>query len=262
MTRLIGFVLWLMALPLPSAAFDLPRHAALCDMAYQQVSPQTRAHIDALIKQAPVRNFAEGCGWADTIREQKRWSHTKPWHFLNVARTAKEVHKSDCPSSGCVLSAIEDMQQRLQNSPNTDWQALLFLAHFIGDLHQPMHISFADDRGGNRTNILTNRGRSNLHQWLDGDLWGRTRWQTQATDWLADITPSERNKWQQATLLEWATESLALTQQRYRELPAKNQTLSEEDQTRWQTLMAQRIQQASVRLALSLDRVFTQDGAK
>ncbi len=93
----------------------------------------------------PEKHFAVACAWPDNVRDQKRYEHTKPWHFVNIPRSATSVSASDCPKQGCLLSAITEMQQRLQNKPDTDGQALLFLGHFIADLHQPMHVSYFDD---------------------------------------------------------------------------------------------------------------------
>jgi len=62
------------------------------------------------------------------------------------------------------------MQKRLQRDPDSDWQALAFLGHFVGDVHQPLHVSYSDDRGGNQTRIYYRGERTNLHAFWDRDV--------------------------------------------------------------------------------------------
>src|SRR5690606_28206398 len=95
-------------------AFDYQGHALVCQMAYAQLSESVQKKVDALVAKSPEKHFSVACAWPDNVRDQKRYEHTKPWHFVNVPRTATGVSTSDCPKQGCLLSAITTMQQRLQ----------------------------------------------------------------------------------------------------------------------------------------------------
>jgi hypothetical protein len=95
--------------------------------------------------------FADASTWADDYRNVDE--STAGWHFLDIPRGAdRATIAQDCPASGCLTSAIA-AQVALLRAPGTDAQtranALRFVIHFAGDLHQPLHATTNDDRGGN-----------------------------------------------------------------------------------------------------------------
>lgn len=136
-----------------AVAFGQTGHKMVCDMAYQLSQPQTQTHIDRLVTASGLDSFAIGCVWPDTLRDDERFKWASPLHYVNFPRQHNSITQEDCAKQGCVLSAITDMQLRLQQDAS-DWQALLFLSHFIGDLHQPLHVSYADDLGGTEPSWL------------------------------------------------------------------------------------------------------------
>lgn len=113
--------------------------------------------------------------WADRIRSDPAYADAAPWHYLNIA-DGESLADFDHPPEGDVLWAIHRFAERLRdpsNSRSERGEALRFLVHFIVDIHQPLHIGLADDRGGNAI-ALSFRGEStNLHR----------LWDTHAIDW-------------------------------------------------------------------------------
>jgi nuclease S1 len=96
-------------------------------------------------------------------------------------------------------------------------EALKYLAHFIEDLHQPLHVADKNDPGGNLTQVrFYNRG-SNLHRLGDSQLIEDKSRNEQV--WLRDInslaTSQNVSQWSKGTLEEWATESLQMAKQAY-----------------------------------------------
>lgn len=235
-------------------AFDFQGHALVCQMAYAQLSESVQKKVDALVAKSPEKHFSVACSWPDNVRDQKRYEHTKPWHFVNVPRSATSVSASACPKQGCLLSAIAEMQQRLQNKPDTDWQALLFLGHFIADLHQPMHVSYFDDRGGNRTSVRFLGDKTNLHHLFDGDILGKRNFRQQAPQWLTTISAEQQQQWQQGDVLSWAGESLQITRAIYAQLPASHKIGSDYRDT-FAPQLEQQLKKASVRLAFLLEKI-------
>src|SRR5262249_32700789 len=76
----------------------------------------------------------------------------------------------ECPmASKCLFTAIDKEMKVLSKSSNDKAKlaALKFLGHWIGDLHQPLHVSFEDDRGGGK---IRESGPCtvNLHSVWDG----------------------------------------------------------------------------------------------
>lgn len=241
MLRLFLVVVLVSALPVQ--AFDYRTHERICALAYAQVSEPVQQRISELVARSGLRgDFAAQCGWADRIRKQDDFRHTGRWHYVNVPRTAQSVTAADC-DGGCVLSAISDMQERLRKAPETDWQALFFLGHFVADVHQPLHVSYADDRGGNDTRIYVKGERSSLHQY----------WDDTATDIPPPValagTASSR------PVSVWADESLDKTRGIYQQY-RRGMTVTETQLAMDRDWMSQRIPLAAQRLAALLEDIF------
>ena len=237
-------------------AFAKTGHQLVCKMAYQLVSIHTRAQLDSMLKPAPYQQFANACSWPDEVREQLEFNWSVPHHYVNMARGDTAVSLQSCPAQGCILTAINDMQQRLQQD-TTDWQALLFLAHHIADLHQPLHVGFADDLGGNRSAVYFFGLPTNLHGVWDFALLKQLGYETapgKACGLLRQITTAQQQQWQQGDLISWANESAAVTIDIYQDYKP-GMLLDEHYVAKYQPVIEQRLQQAAVRLAMLLDQL-------
>lgn len=245
----------LLMISLPGQAFSKTGHQLICDIAYQSVSHSTRQQLDNLLAAAPHKQFAKSCSWADEIQSDAAFSYASALHYVNFPRHNQQVSAADCPANGCILSAITDMQQRLRRD-NTDWQALLFMAHFVGDLHQPLHVSFADDLGGNRTAVYFLGLPNNLHGVWDFALLKQLGYETdrsKAAVLRNRISAPQRSAWQQGDVLSWANESAALTIEIYQGYKP-GMLIDDNYVLHYQATIEQRLQQAGVRLALLLDQ--------
>lgn len=247
-------------------AFGAKGHKLVCDMAYQLVSTSSRQQLDVLSKKAGYTDFASACVWPDEVRSQPEFRWSAPLHFVNFARDKHQVTPADCPAQGCILSAIDAMQQRLRQD-NTDWQALLFLAHFIADLHQPLHVSFADDLGGNRTAVYFYGQPNNLHGVWDFAMLKQLGYEDDAAKAGALLNQLNgeqgrqlRAQWQHKDVLAWTNESAKITIAIYHDY--KPGMLIDADYVaQYQPVLEQRLLQASVRLAMLLEQLLSDNAA-
>jgi hypothetical protein len=123
-------------------------HDIICEIAFQELNPQARAAVIQLLQRDPdFTLFPKACTWPDHPR--KRASE----HFVNLSRASAQIGDDPCPlDDTCVVTAIdEDLAVLLQASASEmdRLTALTYLGHWVGDVHQPLHVSFTDDRGGN-----------------------------------------------------------------------------------------------------------------
>jgi hypothetical protein len=208
-------------------------HKIVCGIALKLLTPEEQNEVDRLTRlyRQPdgqkYQYFTEACTFADRARNQARnnatgWSYFNRfnrWHFLNVPRETQTVNESHC-GSDCVLKGIEYHSARLANHDLPEWkraEALFFIGHWIGDIHQPLHVSFADDLGGNEIEPIQGGyyTPSHLHYiWDSGILRkaiGSGGWWAYAESLKNRITPTLRAQWSAASPLEWAQESYELT---------------------------------------------------
>ncbi|MEP6474172.1 MAG: S1/P1 nuclease, partial [Gemmatimonadota bacterium] len=117
-------------------------------------------------------SMADASVWADEIRGRRR--ETSSLHFVNIPLAATQYDSTtQCPGGACIIAAIQSDRRILADSASTDNQraeALRFLIHFVGDLHQPLHVADHGDRGGNDREVQFFGTPDNLHKVWDGEL--------------------------------------------------------------------------------------------
>jgi S1/P1 Nuclease len=123
-------------------------HKVICEIALLLVQPNTRAEIQKLISSdEQFASFSDSCTWPDHPRQRASE------HFVNLARDSDGLHSETCPGApACVVTAIKKDFEVLSSSNASQAQkleSLKFLGHWVEDIHQPLHVSFEDDRGGN-----------------------------------------------------------------------------------------------------------------
>jgi hypothetical protein len=175
----------------PAKAWGKFGHLVVCDLAYRNLTETSREKLKQLFNtgkggvrvkgkgKMPDRRYTSfnvGCLEEDEIPRK----HPDD-HFINVSRDTKAIEGKACPTSAsCIFEGIDrDLKILKDESASREDRvfALMALGHWIGDIHQPLHISFADDRGGNGIDVqLAGRcGRAsgrpkNLHAVWDNCL--------------------------------------------------------------------------------------------
>ncbi len=187
-------------------------HRIICEIAFKELNSQARAEVKRLIRLDPVFfTFSGSCIWPDHPRKRSRE------HFVNLPRSATQLENDSCPLvDKCVVMAIEVDLQIVADAGATDaskLDALKFLGHWVGDIHQPLHVSFRDDRGGNSIKVSGPCSR-NLHAVWDGCII-ETKLGTDirniATDLRGAVTPADRVQWNSTGPKTWANESFRIT---------------------------------------------------
>ncbi|WP_369742947.1 S1/P1 nuclease [Pseudidiomarina sp. PP-1MA] len=242
----------------PAHSYGGIGHDAFCQLAFDLSSPKTQQVLQSFADQHPdYEDFASMCNWADNIKSDKRWDWAKPHHYVNFARGSAKVTAADCAANGCILSAIQHHYDVLKHD-RTDWIALAFLAHFIGDLHQPMHVSFADDLGGNRARLSYFDEATNLHRLWDTQMLmqrGGSDSKAKASELLRGLSPLKPAAIDAEQTLAWANESAAITRRIYSDYRAE-QKLGQSYTDQWGPVLEQRMQQGAQRLAAVLDELY------
>ncbi len=162
-------------LPLTACAWSDDGHELVAQIAYDRLSPAQRQKLDAIVAgldtgRAPYNAVTAAC-WPDDIK--KRRPSTKPWHYIDLP-----VPKGAAPPAPQVVWAIGQQIQRFKAAAagadtaanrKTKAEAIAFLIHFAGDIHQPLHCAeHNNDGGGNAVAIANAAKGSNLHHFWDG----------------------------------------------------------------------------------------------
>jgi hypothetical protein len=239
-------------------------HKVICEIAQRLVKPNTRVEIQKLIStDERFNSFSDACTWPDHPRQRASE------HFLNLPRNSDGLHSETCPgASACVVTAIgKDLEVLSSNNASQVQKlaSLKFLGHWVGDIHQPLHVSFEDDRGGNSI-LVTGICGTNLHSAWDTCLVLRAVGEDvneAATELMKTITPARIESWTHSEPRDWANESFAMAEQAQTkycirqgascEQPAGKVTIDAAYVVANAPIVREQLQKAGVRLAHLLD---------
>ena len=219
---LIACLLGLLAVPRPAQAYWEYGHESVARIAWEQMRPDTRRQVAALLRQGrlletpecPVRTIEQASVWADCIKPLgDRFAYMYSWHYQNVDVCKPFDLKGACKDGHCVSAQIERNARLLADAkvPTRErLMALALLVHFVGDLHQPMHAGDHRDLGGNKVaaNYGIVGGRANLHSIWDGWLAERaiSTPPSGPSALLAQVPAADRERIASGTVEDWSRE--------------------------------------------------------
>lgn len=236
-------------------------HRAAGAIAYTYLSPEARKAVDDLLA---GQSLADASNWADEIRKDPSYDWVKPLHYVNIPRGADRVDMArDCAKGECILGAITKYKGVLKDPASTREQrieALKLLAHFIEDIHQPLHASYADDKGGNMISVKLFGKKTSLHALWDSGMidsrLGGASWDKWAESVRGKINAETLRKWRASNdPVDWANESVTITKSLYGGLPANGEIGQPYINANFNTV-EERIAAAGVRLAAALNEVY------
>lgn len=141
-------------------------HQIIAAIAQQNLQPAAAKEVDRVLALEPGATLVSISTWADEHRSPA----TAAWHYINFPKgNCQYEQERDCPDGKCVVEAIRKQTSILQFDVNDEKRlnALKYLVHLVGDVHQPLHAGWAEDRGGNNYQLQAFMRGSNLHAWWD-----------------------------------------------------------------------------------------------
>jgi len=205
--------------------------------------------------------------WPDSYDHspQGRWSG--PCHYCNLPRDATSFRMQYCPQE-CVVKSIKNYTQILGGEESNPFQcdftegiepcALEFLVHYVGDVHQPLHVGYGDDEGGNKVKVEFFNKKGNLHQVWDEFIIQRwnSDYQSATSELEAMIAqnPDQVNKYLRVTdPILWANESFGYVLSTVYDYPSTNLGTTYYDRNL--PIVKQRLIAAGVRLGQLLNNI-------
>lgn len=176
-TAVLSLLLLVIAvLPSPALAWGFSGHRLVARLAEHDLQPQARAQIAFLLEGEAEPTLAGIANWADKLRDTDPalGKATSRWHYVNIGEQAcTYIRERSCADGNCVVEALRTQTAILADARRSKaerLQALKFVVHFSGDIHQPLHAGFEHDRGGNDVQINFEGKGSNLHSVWDSGL--------------------------------------------------------------------------------------------
>lgn len=153
-------------------------HKTVARIAAAHLTPAARTRIAQILNipdthEAVADALAASSVWADETKGETR---TGSWHYIDLAlQDDKEDIPRRCPDNNCAPARIRLFAAQLASySPAHRWSeldALRYLVHLVGDIHQPLHAISDADEGGNCEQLPEAVGNAtNLHALWDGGI--------------------------------------------------------------------------------------------
>ena len=264
-TRAIALLMALAVVSTPPAfAWGPQGHRVIARVAEERLTPAARAAIKELL--LPPDTLPDIAGWADHEGHDVVPGSAK-WHFINVPIGDAKFDPRLIRDDNNVVVKIKQFRKVLadRSKPKQERQrALLFLVHFVSDIHQPLHVGDNNDHGGNDTQVQFFNEGTNLHKLWDSDLIHRIGGNDRAwTDRVGrEITPETIKEWSKGSVDDWADETLQVAKLAYRPLDdapkviPRGVKLGEAYVQRAEPILKEQMARASVRLANELNAIF------
>ena len=212
--RLI-FVLTL--LPLAASAWGPSGHRIIGEMSETLLHSKVKKKVTAIFGNASV---AMTSNWGDEVRSDSTYDYTATWHYTNIdgglARAAFDTAALQ-QDNGQNIYRVITLTAHLKQHPN-DTAMLKMLVHLVEDMHCPMHMGRAADRGGNTIPITWFGRKTSLHSlWDDMLIDFQKLSYTEYATHLLRVNNLRKIKFdgQPATILEWAWETYQTTETVY-----------------------------------------------
>lgn len=166
----------LLSVSAPAHAWGAQGHRLVAEVADARLTPAARAEVDRLLATEPDATLASIAPWADQLRAKDPGlgRRSAGWHYVNIAEDDCHYEApKHCRNGNCIVEALKAQSAILGDRSLTDGerlQALKFVVHLVGDIHQPMHAGYAHDKGGNDFQLQFGNRGTNLHSLWDSGM--------------------------------------------------------------------------------------------
>lgn len=237
----------------PSFAWLDKGHRIVALIAKANLTAEARKTIEEIL---PGQTLADAAVWPD--HEGRSIRDFNALHYVSIPENAGGYDQGrDCPERNCMVEALKWFSTVIadKNAPIMVRRlALHYVAHLVGDMHQPLHAGREGDRGGVDISVSYRGIATNLHFFWDTnlvDLEAGTEEEI-AKRLVANLTEEERLKWQAGDPIQWTNESLVLVRSHaYNTGPSVE--LSDDYVEKARPIVRTRLAQAGLRLAWLLN---------
>ncbi|GGY21113.1 S1/P1 nuclease [Paludibacterium paludis] len=179
-------------------------------VAQSLLTTEARKQVAKLI---PAADFSDLALYMDVHKSELKVTlpGSDTWHYTDLP-VCKDDSEDPCPDGNCATVKIDEYAAVLADKKApvaARRQALVFLLHMVGDIHQPLHAADHHDRGGNDIK-LSGSGANNLHSFWDTAVVRNVLNGEDEQSWASEaLSANMRNiaTWQKGTAADWVNES-------------------------------------------------------
>ena len=231
-------------------------HRVVGQIAEAYLSKKAKKEINRLLD---GHSLAFASTIADEIKSDQAYDSFGPWHYVNY-EMGGHYDPTNADERGDIVYGIQKSVEVLESKSSSDADKrfyLKLLIHFIGDLHQPLHVGRAEDQGGNRIQVSWFSRTSNLHRVWDSDLIDgySMGYDELAQELLRSTTKEEHAALAKGTYLDWVEESHQIVERIYASASSEDR-LGYRYTYDFNPLLFEQLAKGGIRLAKVLNELF------
>lgn len=256
----IAAIFLLVYIPVQSQAWGLLGHRIVGEIASMYLTPKAKKAIAEILGNESI---AMASNWGDLIKSDPSYNYVGPWHYINLddslsksefyARFEKDTTTDIFTKTKFCIEQLKNAKLDLAKKK----MYLKLLIHFVGDIHQPMHIGRSDDQGGNRLKVFWFGEPTNLHRVWDEHLIEYQ--QLSYTEYVKAInfpTVAQKTEWQKQSMLDWVYESYQSRLKIYAAIKQPEEKLSYRYNFDFVEMLNSHLLKGGVRLAAVLNELY------
>ncbi|KGL62882.1 S1/P1 nuclease [Polaribacter sp. Hel1_85] len=230
-------------------------HRTTGKIAEKHLTNRAKRKIDKLLK---GESLAFVSTYADEIKSDRKFSEFYSWHYINMDLDEKYADAEKNPR-GDLVTGINKCIEVLKDKNSAEEDKVFYLkmlVHFVGDLHQPMHIGQREDKGGNTVQVQWFGRGTNLHSVWDTKMieeWNMSYLELAGN--AKDLSKKQVEAIQKGTIIEWVDEVHEITKEVYKSANVGENLKYRYSYDHFGTVRTQ-LQKGGIRLAKILNEIF------
>jgi hypothetical protein len=246
----LAFLLTLIIVPTKTFAWGSKGHALVAEVAFSYMDENTKKVVLQYLNGMTIQ---EAANWMDNVKSDHSYDFMQTYHYVNFEKGANVVETEGDNIIYQLNATIKDLQNKKNLTKEEINTKIKILFHLIGDLHQPLHVGYGEDKGGNTMQINYNGKGTNLHSFWDSGII-KSKEIT-----LQDCLDSNKycffklRKIRKIDVIKWSTESRNLLDEIYK---TGGHKINEEYVNSSVPIIENQILKAGIRLAGVLNEVF------
>ncbi len=232
-------------------AWSREGHHMVAQIAYQLLSPAAKEKLKVWLGNTSIEDAAT---WMDEQRGgNNEYKYLTTTHYINIEKGGK----IDPFQKGNIYTELNTVISELEKGSNpTDLKLnLMILIHLVGDVHQPLHDGYGNDKGGNSINVSLMGKSTNLHAVWDGAIINKEHITMQTImNNYSKLSVAQIAGFKNENVASWIIKSRSYLPQIY---SFSNSTLDENYIQKATPIIVEQILKVGIRLSFILEKVLS-----
>ena len=235
-------------------------HRIVAEIADSYLSKKAKRAIAEILG---TESLAMSANWADFIKSDSTYNYLSSWHYINMPaglskdEFTQKLEKDSATDAYTKLNFLISELKKNDLAADKKQMYLRLLIHIAGDIHQPMHVSRAEDQGGNKIKLSWFAESTNLHSlWDDKLVEFQKLSYTEYAGAINHVTKAQRKSWSAEPVSDWCYDSYSLSAQLYSEINTPEPRLSFRYNFDHVEMLNRQLLKGGVHLAALLNEIF------